>query len=66
MYVFTDPYIFMYIFTDPCKIWVQPMDMTAAPQSIHIYTHTAQEWRNCTVAEHACSKMSILIFTKMK
>jgi len=19
--------------------------------------HTAQEWRNCTVAEHACSKM---------
>jgi len=25
--------------------------------SIYVYKHTAQEWTNRTVAEHACSKM---------
>jgi len=34
---------------------------------IYIYIYiSAQEWRNRTVAEHACSKMQILCFTKTK
>ena len=32
----------------------------------HSVSSSAQEWRNRTVAEHACSKMEILCFTKTK
>jgi len=31
-----------------------------------IVSRTAQEWRNCTVVKHACSKMQILCSTKTK
>jgi len=45
-----------------------PLEMEIVKSQLHIRFSLApaQEWRNRTVAEHACRKMQILCFTKLK
>jgi len=61
--------VWLYVFFDVMCFLMNSSDIKQHIQSVkHQTTHdcTAQEWSNRTVAEHACSKMWILRFTKTK